>query len=170
MVPIQLNKMEKEKQRSTIIIEFEKAIKERISNDSLSFLYQKLFFEFFISEEELENILEEYREVFLKEPDDWFRQFHKMIRQCDFFHGHYTKTVDILTEEERKRRDFLIKSRVISKEMPEAEELRKLNSKYRSQKEVPVGGIADVFLYELIHIDSKNELKHVMEITFKICS
>ncbi len=168
--------MEKEKQRSTIIIEFEKAIKERISNDSLSFLYQKLFFGFFISEEELENILEEYREVFLKEPDDWFRQFHKMIRQCDFFHGHYTKTVDILTEEEIKRRNYLLdyfsKQETLFRDnkTPEAEELRKLNSKYRSQKEVPVGGIADVFLYELINIDSKNELKHVMEITFKICS
>ena len=53
---------------------------------------------------------------------------------------------------------------------PEAEELRQLNKKYRHLKEVSVAGVADAILYSVIHLDEKNELKDVMEITFKICS
>ena len=161
---------------SALVTEFKKALKERFSKDDLSFLYQKLFFGIFISEKDLHEILEYYRTVFLEEPTDWFRQFHKSIRQTDFFQGSYVKFVDSLTEEEIKRRseilDIRSKFRRANKdeEPPHTQELRNLNAMMNKQEEVPIAGIADAFLYSLIHVDEKSELKKAMEVAFKICS
>ena len=154
-----------------LVNEFKKALKERISNEDISFMYQKFFFGFFISEEELGKTLKYYQEVFQKEPDDWFRQFHKSIRQTDFFDGDYYKEVNILTEEETKRRKELMNNWSSIKYTPaDVDELRKLHNKFRHPEKVSVGGVADALLYSLIHVDETAELKHAMEIAFKICS
>ena len=161
---------------NNITTEFKKAVKERINNSSLSFLYQKLFFEFFISEDDLEKSLKYYQVVFIKDPDDWFRQFHKSIRNTYFFEGEYIKIVDTLTDEERKRRNEIIDIRMKfrrnnkTEQPPHLQELQNLNGLMSKQEDVPVAGIADAFLYNLICIDEKNELLHAMEIAFKICS
>ena len=151
-----------------LVNEFKKALKERISNSDLSFMYQKLFFNCFISEKELNDILKYYQGIFKTEPENWFAQFHKSIRQTDFFDGTYFKEVNILTDEEMERRRYLIPKKGRSES--EVEELRQLNKKYRHLESVEIAGIVDAMLYSLIHLDEENKLKDVMEIAFKICS
>lgn len=165
-----------EVKHALLLSEFKKAIKERIKDGDLSWMYQKLFFEFFISEEDLSERLEHYRKIFLKRPQSWFAEFHKSIRVNDFFDGRYAKFVDTLTEEQRKRRKEIIDLRMkwrrsnTDQEPPHTQELRNLNSLMDTPEDVPVAGIADAFLYSLIHVDKENELMKAMEIAFKICS
>lgn len=156
--------------------EFKRALNDRFTNSDLAHLYKHLFFCDFIDEEELENILLEYQKVYFDDGDDWFRQFHKMIRQTDFFSGQYYKSVNTLSEEERERRRYIISVRSelrrtddLNVELPYDDELRILNRKSNVHEPISLSGVLDSMLYGLIHLDEKNELKTILEFVFKIC-
>jgi hypothetical protein len=83
-----------------LVEEFKKALTERFPYSDISFLYQRLFFDFLIDEKDLNRILLTYQSVFIEDPYDWFRQFHKSVRQTDFFNGYYQKVVNMLTDSE----------------------------------------------------------------------
>lgn len=162
--------------RYNLVEEFKKALTERFSYSDISFLYQRLFFDFLIDEKDLNNVLLKYQSVFIEDPYDWFRQFHKSVRQTDFFDGYYQKVVNMLTDTESKRYREILRLRSDWRnsdnhgEAPFTDELAKLNRIMNTVEPVSVTGIADSFLYGLINLDENDMLKTSMEVAFKICT
>jgi len=171
-----------------IVNEFKNSIRHRILNSDLSHMY-KLLFNLY-TDEELEETLNIFLVMYQEDKENWFYHFHKSIRQTDFFTGlRVTKHVNKLTPEQIKRRNELLEKRrqeasqfcpngsdeeyAILNAKPERKadlaELRALNTLFNNEDEISNGGIFDSFLWCLISIDSKNELKNAMELTFRIC-
>lgn len=164
---------------------------ERFENHSFKSIYKMLFK--LLGDETMEAMLKNTFNDYKKDKENWFAIFHKSIRTCDIFTElHAYKVVDKLTDEQKNRRDELLKIREVQynqfkKENPDEDiqnykefikqperketliELRKLNSIKRSEEEVSINGKLDAILYSLIAGDSANELYFAMERTFKIC-
>jgi hypothetical protein len=163
-----------------LVEEFKAALKLRVEDSDLRYLYEKLLFGIFMSEEDLNDVLTYQMSQYKYHPDCWFTMFHKEIRQTDFFEGNYVKVTNSMTDAEAKRRNEILKSRsdfrkknpnlVNKSEQPHTDELRTLNSLMTTLVEVPVAGLMSGFLHSIICLDNKGELKNAMEITFKICS
>lgn len=171
-----------------IVKEFKDGIKNRILDSDLSHMYKLLFN--LHNDEELKTLLERYRSEYQNNKESWFYQFHKSIRQTDYFKNfRVLKRVNKLTPEQAERREEILLKRQknrsqycpndsddeyrILNAMPETisdlNELKKLNTLYLNEDEIHNGGIFDSFLWCLISMDNKNELKSVMELTFRIC-
>lgn len=175
-----------------IITEFKKNLKERINNPYLASVYLTLFS--LLTDEELLNVFECYKSDYEEDKEEWFSGFHKALRQGDFFHmirGY--RVVDKLTDEQHKRRNFLLAElkrmrkeytpseelevfkteNTLLKAMPEyvklREELFELNGLLNSQENVRISGVLDSILWCVVQLDEENELADVMELTFKMC-
>lgn len=174
-----------------IVKEFNSNLKSRMTNHHLASMYLTLFA--LLPDEDLrdtlENVMNDYKKS--KEEGGWFYLFHKSIRQCDFFIDlsllqHKNK----LTKEQEKERKRLLNKRHkefdkycpnhSKEEYDELEkkphrqkdlmELKKLNTLFHNKDEISRGGIFDCLLWDLIHLDKENELKDILELTFKICN
>lgn len=159
-----------------VVTEFKDCLRRRFKNGHLSMLYTQLFSLF--NDEELFQVLEYFKSRYAmdksEEKDEWFFEFHKSIRQTDFFSGiQITKQTILSTEDEKKRKKLyrnLDESAPDFKNSPEWIELMRLQ-KLRNTREVfGSGGIFDSLLWNLIHLDTDNELKTILERVFKIYS
>lgn len=171
-----------------IVKEFKDYLKNRFTNDSLAFMYKNLFDLF--TNEELKAKLEYWMTQYEEHKSEWFFYFHKSIRQTDFFYNvSVYRSEDRLTDEQRTRRKQLLNKRhkMIEDLCPndtdeehkalkenvewktEGKELQGLNSLLNHEERIS-GGIFDSMLWELIHLDSKNELQSAFEYCFKICA
>lgn len=156
-------------------------------------MYNHLFS--ILSDEELTELLTHYQSVYNEDREGWFYQFHKSIRQCDFFGNNLRsyRVVDKLTEEQSKRREELRKIwnkqyKLFLTEHPDEDwdaykefkrlpgnqsilnELKELNSISGTKEEVSINGHLDMIFWNTIHLDRANELKKILERTFKICA
>lgn len=134
------------------------------------------------------SILDETYDIWLKDEDkqegEWFRQFHKTMRQCGSFNGFKKSTLipSTLTDEEKIRLSELMKlqKEKIIDELDKLEfnsdeykrkdvelfienkewlrELRTLRAKKSHYEDENVDGYLDSILYNLIHADDSNAL------------
>lgn len=175
--------------KPTLLSEFKHNL-DKFSNPYLGCIYINLFD--LLGDERLEDILTQAQDDYVNHKDEgWFAMFHKRIRQCDIFasvKGY--RVIDKLTDEQKTRRDELLKIRerewnLFVKQNPDEDyakykefnktperestfkELQKLNDIMRTKEDVSIGGILDSILYNLIH--AEDELFDAMERTFKIC-
>lgn len=173
-----------------VVKEFKEILKSK--NSDICSIYHHLFS--IIPEDELKGKLEYWMSHYQEHKEEWFYDFHKSIRQSDFFNLTLHRYVNKLTEEQSKRRFELLKIRRIQyKEEFEAlnpdekmenyrifnqrpdrveslNELSKLNSIMNTEEEFRISGHLDMLLWNTIHLDNDNELKKILELTFKICS
>jgi hypothetical protein len=173
-----------------IVKEFKEILKSK-SSDICS-MYHHLFSIF--PEKELKENLEYWLSHYQENKEDWFYDFHKSIRQTDFFNLTLHRYVNKLTEEQSNRRQELsnIRQKQYRQEFktqnPEEKmedyrifnqrpdrveslkELTKLNSILRTEEEFRISGHLDMLLWNTIHLDKDNELQSILERTFKICS
>jgi len=139
-----------------------------------------------ISPRELEDYLNYLKKVatgkdsyFKKQgKKQWYLAFHKALRQTDFFNDVFRKVEDYMTEEEQSEYRFLfdkvtkdgyVKESKIEGQLFNDEYKRylDLSSKKRSFKtDKNVGGHIDMILWNMIHVDKKNELKEILEQVF----
>lgn len=98
----------------------------------------------------------------------WFYEFHKSIRQTDFFYDlECYRTVDKLDEEQRARRKELVALGATSWTAEQALEVSRLNKIYRTRIDVPIGGHLDSILWLTIAGDPVGLLEQVMRRTFR---
>lgn len=173
-----------------IVKEFKNILKTK--NSDISVIYHHLFS--ILPEEDLKLSLEYLLTEYNEDKENWFYYFHKSIRQGDFFDLSLHRYVNKLTDEQREKRSELLKIRNkqykeefkvqnpdekmeeyrIFNQRPDRvesfNELSKLNRIMRTEEEFSISGHLDMILWNSIHIDKEDELKSVMERTFKICS
>lgn len=117
--------------------------------------------------------------------DDWFYNFHKSMRQTDFFEDVYVHyTINTQTEKDLQRMEELKKILVMhkgktwegitnserSKELGFEKELIEYQSLRRKASVVKtrsISGHMDMILWNLIHLDNTNFLKNFIERFFK---
>jgi hypothetical protein len=175
-----------------ILTEFKDSL-NKCTTPYLGAMYHHLFS--ILSDEELTELLTYHQSVYNEDKEGWFYQFHKSIRQCDFFGNDLLsyRTVNMLTEEQTKRREELRKiwdgqykdwkkkngnedfeKYKIFRRLPECvvvyEELHKLNKIKNTKEDIQITGHIDMLLWNTIHLDTENELQKILERTFKICS
>ena len=157
-----------------LLEEFKRSLEERVVNKTLGRIYSEIFFGFYISKEDLLDMLEYQKTQFIEFKENWFEYFHKSIRQTDFFDDRYVKIVNMTTEEEGKRRWEIIQLRERARKngepIPFTEELRTLNNKSETEVDVSVSSFGNMLIYNLICMDEHDDLMNAMEFTFKICS
>ena len=127
------------------------------------------------------EFLQEPMENYEKHPDDWFRLFHKSIRQYDYFNSDFVGLIKRnITEEELEFRSKLQKlRREFRKSNPDeykndelyisyGKKLFALNYKMNTyiRQEENISGHLDSILYELIS-NGKDELYQYMNKFFK---
>lgn len=133
----------------------------------------------------LKYIIDEYK----KDNEDFFRVFHKSMRQCDFFGDDYMVVENRpLTEDEYERRKELIKERKEMRknfggetieeqdkiyDVPEyiksGKELGRLNLKQNRKHIVDsIGGHLDSIFYQTITSDNKGSLYEYMTSFFEL--
>lgn len=124
-------------------------------NISFGYIYKSLF-KILEESDELETALsriyDNYKIYF--EDGDWFRLFHKSIRQTDFYGSIIIEKPDsLLTDEtEIKRwREIQFKS---NKTEEERIEFRKLYRKVTNVERISCNGYIDAILYETICMDN----------------
>lgn len=108
--------------------------------------------------------------------EHWFYDFHKSIRQCDFFDDCYRKSEkQLLSKEEQSRFETLIvkvKSEGFVKYTEQGfseeydEYLRLSNLKKEEKSPESIGGHIDMILWNLIHMDERNLLKTILTLVF----
>jgi len=177
---------------TNILIEFKDSL-NKSTKPYIAAMYHHLFS--ILTDEELTDILIYYQTVYNEDKEGWFYQFHKSIRQCDFFGNNlYSyRIVSKLTEEQNKRLDEVKKiwdgqykdwkkkngNEDFAKykefrRLPEcvvvSEEMDKLNKIKNTKEDVRITGHLDMVLWNTIHLDKDNELQKILERTFKICS
>lgn len=180
--------MEKSQELNLVKI-FRETLKSR--NDDLSSLYHHIFS--IPSDQGLEDSLKFMMEVkdgkcdFIN-PDDWFYQFHKSIRQTDFFdrcqiivedpqisEGESIELNNLKNELDRFLKDFSIDEkriirgnyRILEKHSPDDfKRLKTLNSKKLNTRTDSISGHLDMILWNTIHIDNDGILMEVLKRTF----
>lgn len=170
---------------SKLLTEFKSELKtKRQFGDEIVEMYHHLFS--LLSDEDLTSILEGWFEHF-KSDHGWYFQFHKSIRQTDFFNNiRAYSIIDKLTPEQNKRRSELLSLRIEMRkkhgeknEMDDdtfseykklGDELFELNSLQQTKEPLEINGHLDMLLWNTIHLDSKDVLKDIFERTFKLCS
>lgn len=155
-----------------MIKEFKHDLKKRFNNDTLGHMFYHLFDLF--TDEELNQVLTYYMGRYKENKEDWFYEFHKSIRQTDFFTSlTVIRTGNALTSEQEEQRKALKKKLGASLPnyqavTPELIEYKRLNNLANKKEVVSYGGLFDSLLWNLIHLDEKNELKSIFERIFKI--
>lgn len=167
-----------------ILKEFKDNLK-RLDSD-IGSMYHHLFK--IIPEHKLINILEYWRTQFMNDKENWFYHFHKSIRQTDFYDLNVYQRVNNLTEEQKNRRVELLQIRMkmrynkgddtlvdmddntLKQYTEYGNELFELNRIMYTEEELRISGHLDMLLWNTIHLDQKNELKSILERTFKVCS
>jgi hypothetical protein len=164
-----------------------------IDSSSLLSIYGNLFFT--LDKNDLNNSLlylkEQYENDETPTKDMWYHDFHKSIRQCDFFtnlKGY--REVNKLTDEQNILRESLLKQSHLTYERwkkinPKEEydeyrkwsdtdserveimkQLRPLNSLANTKEEFSLNGKFDSILWNMIHLDQHGVLKMILEQTF----
>lgn len=150
-------------------------------DDHVAFIYFSLFST--VNKEDLEPVFEKYYEMSLKNAS-WFGDFHKDVRQADFFSGHYYEwkqsklTADEIIEFKELEKWFdktsekYMESETFDEDMKkeDANKLERfylLNKKHKHRAKKDISGRLDAILYSMIHADVKNILKEVMSKIFK---
>lgn len=164
-----------------------------VDHSSLLSIYGNLLFT--MDSKELNKSLlylkEQYENDETSKKDVWFYDFHKSIRQCNFFtdiEGY--RIVNNLTDEQKTLRESLLnKSSILyknwNKENPNAsnteyhkwresdvekieiiKQLRPLNSLANTKEDIGLIGTFDSILWNIIHLDENNILKMILEQTF----
>ena len=125
----------------------------------------------------LEHIVDEYKQA----PDDnwWFINFHKALRQCDYFSDSLCMAKPIITDEENKRRNEILSKRAkIRRELDFDEgsketeyyslgsELGQLNRKHTTYNRESISGHLDSILHQCIR-NGDDELFNFMGDFFK---
>ncbi len=159
-----------------MVTEFKDSLRRRFTNGHLGMMYTQLFSLF--NDEELLQVLEYFKSRYAldksEEKGEWYFEFHKAIRQTDFFSGfQITKQTTLSAEDEKKRKKLyreLDESAPNFKNSPEWIELMRLQRLRNTREVFGSGGVFDNLLWNLIHLDEKNELKTAFERTFKIYS
>lgn len=148
---------------------------ENSNNKEFTILYKNIFFGFLMSEDELNEFLTMYFNLYLDKPNEWFTLLHKSLRQTDFFQGEYYKNINECSDDENNLYQKMInerhKYRLMSENhenVPYTEELRKLNKKRNKLTRVGVNGLFDSILYNLINIDYDGNLEFCLKLTFNM--
>ena len=174
-----------------VLVKFNKQLNRSVGNiGSYSGIYFVYLYSSMLELLELTSpdILDESYEDWLKEEDknegEWFRLFHKRMRQCGSFNGFKKSTLipSTLTDVETARLKELLKMRSekVTKVLETYEfgsdeykradvelfiankewlrELRDLNQKKSHYEDERVDGHLDGILYNLIHADDNNSL------------
>jgi hypothetical protein len=125
-----------------------------------------------VLDEKLERVYRHWQE----NKEQWFYDFHKSIRQCDFFDDCYRKSErKLLSKEEQSRFETLIikvKSEGFVKYTEQGfseeydEYLRLSNLKRDEKSPESIGGHIDMVLWYLIHMDERNLLKTILTSVF----
>ena len=153
-------------------------------------LYRHLFSLF--NDEELGRVLEWVESLYATDSKNWFYDFHKFLRQGDFYdHIHSYRLVNKQTEEDAKREAELIEIRMKDHDefklaFPDenmadyrewvkeptrkanSDELRALTNLKRTQEPMSINGHLDMILWNTIHLDTKNILKSILMVTFDL--
>lgn len=172
-----------------IVKEFKEYLKKNTSD--IASMYYYLFL--ILPEETLKENLEYWASQYKENEEDWFYLFHKSIRQTDFFNLSIYRKVNKLTKEQTNRRNELLNIRKkqyeeefesknpdgkiedyrIFNQRPDRvetfKELSKLNSVMYTEEKFQISGHLDMLLWNTIHLDKDEELKSILERTFKIC-
>lgn len=129
------------------------------------------------------DFLEEIMTNYETHPDDWFRIFHKSLRQFDFFNSDrisYTRWDNQTSKEEEQERNDILNFR---KQFRRTHDFDEMNNEYTEKgkrlgvinrkrnvlvkdNDENVSGHLDSILYELIS-SGKDELYHYMNKFFK---
>jgi hypothetical protein len=150
-----------ENKRSTLEEKFLSDL--RGSKDQKLFIYWNLFSILHLGDPDfLEHIVDEYRRA----PEDswWFINFHKALRQCDYFSNSLCLSESSITDDEAKRMGqiLFLRSRIRRENNMEdtditdpeyiklGEELRILRTKQNSHERTSIAGHLDSILYECI--------------------
>jgi hypothetical protein len=148
------------------------------SGSDVSEIYRHLFT--CMESESLESTLNYLKDAVKNE--SWFFDFHKSMRQTDFYDDVFVVyKVDVRTNEERERMDGLRKilpmypvSNAVKTEEAvelglesEMKEFRDLNRKSMVEKRRSIGGNLDMVLWNLIHLDKDNFLQKFIQNFFK---
>jgi hypothetical protein len=158
--------------------DFIKGLRNNRSSDT--FIYWNLFT---ILEHDHPGFLHEIIENYKEDPEDFFRRFHKSLRQWDVFGDHYAVYRNgVPTEEDEKRRKEILKWRKIFRrihnnddsvyEMEEykesTKELQHVSRELRKMYVVErIGGHLDSIFYETIARDTDGKLYQYMNDFFK---
>jgi hypothetical protein len=163
-----------ENKRQTTEENFLEALRKKSNNEPNLFIYWNLFTILHFGDPDfLEHIVDEYKRF----PEDnwWFINFHKALRQCDYFSDSLCFSESLITQEESKRINTILflRSR-IRREMnledldiddPEylklGEELSKLRRKSQIHQRTSISGHLDSILHQCIS-HGKDELFNFM--------
>lgn len=135
----------------------------RGSKNEKLFIYWNLFSILHLGDPDfLEHIIDEYKQS----PEDswWFINFHKALRQCDYFSDSLCLSESKITSEEAKRMNqvLFLRSRIrrasdineVDVDNPEyiklGDELKILRTKQNSHERTSIAGHLDSILYECI--------------------
>jgi hypothetical protein len=151
-----------ENKNQTLEEKFLDSLRKKSDNEPKLFIYWNLFSILHLGDPDfLEYIVTEYQQA----PDDswWFINFHKALRQCDYFSASLCMTNSIITDEENKRRNEILSIRAkIRREADfdvnnrETEyyslgvELSQLNRKNTTYERTSISGHLDSILYQCI--------------------
>ncbi len=151
-----------ENKTQTIEERFLDDLRKKSDKEPKLFIYWNLFSILHLGDPDfLEYIVTEYQQA----PDDswWFINFHKALRQCDYFSDSLCMTNSIITEEEDKRRNEILSIRAkIRREADFDEtsreteyyslgiELGQLNRKNTTYERTSISGHLDSILYQCI--------------------
>lgn len=163
-----------ENKSQTIEERFLDALRKKSDNEPKLFIYWNLFSILYLGDPDfLEYIVTEYQQA----PDDswWFINFHKALRQCDYFSDSLCMTNPIITDEENKRRNEILSTRAkIRREADFDEtnreteyyslgiELGQLNRKNTTYERTSISGHLDSILYQCIK-NGNDELFNFMQ-------
>jgi hypothetical protein len=151
-----------ENKNQTLEEKFLDSLRKKSDNEPKLFIYWNLFSILHLGDPDfLEYIVTEYQQA----PDDswWFINFHKALRQCDYFSDSLCMTNSIITDEENKRKNEILSIRAkIRREADfdvnnrETEyyslgvELSQLNRKNTTYERTSISGHLDSILYQCI--------------------
>jgi hypothetical protein len=151
-----------ENKNQTLEEKFLDSLRKKSDNEPKLFIYWNLFSILHLGDPDfLEYIVTEYQQA----PEDswWFINFHKALRQCDYFSDSLCMANSIITDEENKRRNEILSIRAkIRREADfdvnnrETEyyslgvELSQLNRKNTTYERTSISGHLDSILYQCI--------------------
>lgn len=139
-------------------------------------LYNHLFSIF--GKKELDTVLKMLYINYETNSESWFFDFHKSLRQCDFFTNcfNHEKETILNTEERKELENLETKVRAGGYVMYEdgslifTEEYRKYiylkELKKREQKPNSIDGHLDMILWNAIYVDTENILEKIFVATF----
>jgi len=155
--------MEEKMINQTIEEKFIDSLRKKSDRDPKLFIYWNLFSILHLGDPDfLEHIIDEYKQA----PEDswWFINFHRALRQCDYFSDSLCLSESKMSKDEAKRMNqvLILRSRIrrandineVDADNPEyiklGEELKILRTKQNSHERTSIAGHLDSILYECI--------------------